>query len=183
MELEPSDDSRTLGGGGGLDVHFSSETVEWPTPRWLFDALDSEFGFTLDVCATKENAKCARYYTRADNGLKKPWAGETAWMNPPYGTEIGVWMAKAHGAATHEGATVVCLVPARTDTNWWHDYGMKHEIRLMRGRVTFEGATAGAPFPSAIIVMRPAAFRLAGWAAGDSAPHRERKSPNVRMSD
>ena len=143
-----------------LAVHFSSTTDEWPTPQWLFDALHKEFGFTLDVCSTHENAKCAKHYTREDDGLKKPWAAEVCWMNPPYGEAIKAWMARAHDAAMHEGSTVVCLVPARTDTAWWHEYAMKHEIRFLRGRLKFGEATDAAPFPSAVIVMRPATFRL-----------------------
>jgi phage N-6-adenine-methyltransferase len=141
-------------------VHFSSETAEWPTPQWLFDALNKEFGFTLDVCSTHENAKCARHFTITENGLLQPWSGEVCWMNPPYGDEIKAWMAKAHGAAIHEGSTVVCLVPARTDTEWWHRYAMKHEIRFLRGRLKFGDATDSAPFPSAVIVMRPKSFSL-----------------------
>jgi phage N-6-adenine-methyltransferase len=141
-------------------VHFSSETVEWATPQWLFDALDKEFGFTLDPCSTDDNAKCQRHYTRDDNGLLKSWGGEVVWMNPPYGDEIEAWMAKAFGAAMHDGATVVCLVPSRTDTGWWHRYAMKHEIRFLKGRLKFGDATDSAPFPSALIVMRPATFKL-----------------------
>lgn len=143
-----------------LAVHFSSETEEWPTPQWLFDSLNREFGFTVDVCSTVENAKCERYFTRADNGLLMPWVGEVCWMNPPYGSEIGQWMAKAFGAARDEGATVVCLVPSRTDTEWWHRYAMKHEIRFLKGRLKFGNAENPAPFPSAVVVMRPNAFRL-----------------------
>ena len=160
-------DSRDLGtetaaprGVTRMLVHYSSKSDEWPTPQWLFDALDREFGFTLDPCSTDSNAKCPKHYTRAENGLRRSWADETVWMNPPYGREIGDWMAKAYNAARAERATVVCLVPARTDTKWWHDFAMKHEIRLLRGRLHFGGATASAPFPSAIVVMRPGAFRL-----------------------
>lgn len=142
------------------NVHFSSKTDEWPTPQWLFDALDREFGFTLDPCSTDANAKCPKHFTRAEDGLRQSWAGETVFMNPPYGEQIGLWMAKAHHAAVDEKATVVCLVPARTDTRWWHAFAMKHEIRLLRGRLRFGEASASAPFPSAIVVMRPPAFRL-----------------------
>ncbi len=84
-------------------------------------------------------------------------------MNPPYGSEIGKWMAKAHDTAMHESATVVCLVPARTDTAWWHKYAMKHEIRLLRGRLKFGDGRNSAPFPSAIVVMRPVSFSLRAW--------------------
>jgi phage N-6-adenine-methyltransferase len=141
---------------------LSSETIEWATPQWLFDALNKEFGFTVDVCATHENAKCEKHYTRHENGLLKSWAGEVAWMNPPYGDEIEAWMAKAFGAALEDGATVVCLVPSRTDTAWWHRYAMKHEIRFLRGRLKFGNAEDSAPFPSAAVVMRPLSFKLVG---------------------
>ncbi len=143
-----------------LGVHFSSQTPEWPTPKWLFDALDKEFGFTLDPCSTHTNAKCQKHYTREDNGLLKSWSDEVVFMNPPYGDAIASWMAKAHGAAMHEGATVVCLVPSRTDTAWWHRFSMKHEIRFLRGRLKFGDGKNSAPFPSAIIVMRPASFAI-----------------------
>ena len=143
-----------------LAVHYSSKTEEWPTPQWLFDALNKEFGFTVDVCSTDENAKCKKHYTKTDNGLLKSWSGEVAWMNPPYGDGIKPFMARAHDAAMNEGATVVCLVPSRTDTAWWHEYAMKHEIRLLRGRLKFGDAKDSAPFPSALVIMRPASFTL-----------------------
>lgn len=148
-----------------IAVHFSSETDDWPTPQWLFDALHAEFGFTLDPCSSHANAKCPKHFTMAENGLLQSWAGEVVFMNPPYGQAIGDWMRKAHGAAMHEGATVVCLVPSRTDTAWWHDYAMKHEVRLLRGRLKFGDATTSAPFPSAVVVMRPQSFRLTSMEA------------------
>jgi len=121
-----------------MAVHFSSKTDEWATPQDVFDRLDAEFGFELDVCATPENAKCPRYYTKRENGLLQKWEG-VCWMNPPYGREIGQWVKKAYTSAL-EGATVVCLLPARTDTAWWHDYCMKGEIRFVRGRLKFGDA-------------------------------------------
>ena len=140
---------------GGL---FSSNSIYWETPQDFFDRLDAEFHFTLDVCATPENAKCERYYTERDNGLMQPWQG-ACWMNPPYGREIGRWVRKAYFAA-QAGATVVCLVPARTDTAWWHDYVMRaNEIRFVRGRLRFGGSN-NAPFPSAVVVFRPGASVL-----------------------
>ncbi len=138
---------------------FSSLTDEWPTPRWLFDALHTEFGFTLDPCATRANAKCARFFTRVDDGLRQDWSRDAVFMNPPYGRLIGHWVKKAYVSA-RQGALVVCLLPARTDTRWWHDYVMRGEIRLLRGRLTFEGGKYPAPFPSAIVVFRPSEFRL-----------------------
>jgi len=136
-----------------MAVHFSSETDEWPTPQDFFDRLNEEFGFELDVCATPENAKCPRYYTKRENGLLQKWTG-VCWMNPPYGREIGQWVKKAYESAL-DGATVVCLLPARTDTSWWHDYCMKGEIRFVRGRLKFGDASENAPFPSAVVVFRP----------------------------
>jgi len=136
-----------------MAVHFSSATDEWPTPQDFFDRLNEEFHFTLDVCATPENAKCPRYYTKRENGLLQKWEG-VCWMNPPYGREIGKWVKKAYESAL-DGATVVCLLPARTDTSWWHDYCMKGEIRFVRGRLKFGDANENAPFPSVVVVFRP----------------------------
>lgn len=133
-------------------VHFSSKTDLWATPQATFDELDREFQFTLDVCASPENAKCERYFTSVDNGLKQQWWG-VCWMNPPYGRTIGQWMQKAF-EASQNGATVVCLVPARTDTAWWHDFAMRGEIRYLRGRLKFGGAKNSAPFPSAIVIFK-----------------------------
>jgi phage N-6-adenine-methyltransferase len=137
-----------------LAVHFSSKTSTWETPRDLFEKLDLEFGFTLDVCALPENAKCMRFFTPEDDGLEKEWEG-VCWMNPPYGREIGQWVKKAHQSALN-GATVVCLLPARTDTQWWHTFVMgANEIRFLRGRLRFVGAKSCAPFPSVVVVFRP----------------------------
>lgn len=134
-----------------MAVHYSSATGEWATPQALFDVLDAEFHFELDVCALPSSAKCARYFCPAHDGLAQEWTG-TIWMNSPYGREIGKWLAKAREASKH-GATVVCLVPARTDTAWWHDHCWDAEVRLLRGRVKFGTATSGAPFPSAVVVF------------------------------
>lgn len=140
---------------GGM---FTSATDEWGTPSDFFDMLDAEFGFTLDVCARAENAKVKRFYSRDDDGLRQAWHG-VCWMNPPYGRAIGDWVKKAYIEAAYGGATVVCLIPARTDTAYWHDYVMKAaEIRLVRGRLHFEGDKSkghNAPFPCAVVVFRP----------------------------
>jgi len=133
---------------------MSSATEEWGTPQHFFDSLNEEFGFTLDVCATDGNAKCGRYFTKEDDGLLQDWEG-ACWMNPPYGRAIGHWMRKAYESSVN-GATVVCLVPARTDTAWWHDYAMKGDIRFLRGRLKFvgvDGVKSSAPFPSAVVVF------------------------------
>ncbi len=133
---------------------FKSLSCEWATPQNLFDQLNEEFGFTLDVCATPENAKCDRFFTIATSGLMQKWKG-VCWMNPPYGPDLKKWMAKAW-EQSQQGATVVCLVPARTDTAWWHDFALKGEIRFLRGRLRFGDTRSPAPFPSAVIVLRPA---------------------------
>lgn len=135
-----------------LAVHFSSATDLWATPQDLFDSLNKEFGFTVDVCAIPSNAKCQRYFTPEQDGLQQEWTG-ICWMNPPYGREIGKWVRKARLSAK-AGALVVCLVPARTDTKWWHDHVTRaSEVRFVRGRLRFGNATASAPFPSAIVVF------------------------------
>lgn len=133
---------------------MSSNTQEWETPQDFFDRLDAEFHFTLDAAATPENAKCERYYTIQDNALWQPWTG-IVWCNPPYGRLIGKFVRKGFGAAQN-GATVVMLIPARTDTTYWHNYVMRaKEIRFVKGRLYFsmDGETGRAPFPSAVVVF------------------------------
>jgi phage N-6-adenine-methyltransferase len=135
---------------------FSSNQESWATPQELFDALDEEFRFTLDPCASASNAKCDRYFTVADDGLVQPWTG-SVFMNPPYGRTIGKWVEKAYRESLL-GATVVCLIPARTDTAYWHDYVMRaHEVRFIRGRLHFGGGhertARNAPFPSAVVIF------------------------------
>lgn len=137
-----------------MNVHFSSKTDLWSTPQDFYSALDKEFGFNLDPCATKENAKCAEFYTLNDDGLAKDWAG-IVFMNPPYGREIGKWVKKAAYEVERGFASiVVCLLPARTDTKWWHDYVIGNEIRFVKGRLKFGNSKNSAPFPSAVVVMR-----------------------------
>lgn len=135
------------------ELMFSQKTDIWATPQHVFDALHEEFGFTLDPCANVLNAKCEKFYTESEDGLSKNWDDDVVFMNPPY-SDCKRWMKKALESAK-KGATVVCLVPARTDTKWWHDYAMHGEIRLIKGRLKFGGGKNSAPFPSAIIVFRP----------------------------
>lgn len=152
---------------GALAVVAMSRADDWETPNDLFARLNHEFAFTLDVAATFENAKCPCFFSPGDDGLAKDWGGNVCWMNPPYGSAIARWMRKAFESSLR-GATVVCLVPARTDTAWWHDYAMRaHERRFLRGRVRFlrNGVAIGdrskggatSPFPSAIVVFRAGA--------------------------
>ena len=134
------------------DVHFSSKDMTFATPQDFYDKLDAEFRFTLDPCCVPETAKCEKFYTPEDDGLSQDWAGERVFMNPPYGRAIKLWMKKAAEEA-QRGTLVVCLVPARTDTAWWHDYAMQGEIRFIRGRLKFGNAKNNAPFPSAVVVF------------------------------
>ena len=129
---------------------FSSDSDDWETPLDLFRELDHVFHFDLDPCATTENAKCERHFTTADDGLKQHWEG-TVWMNPPYG-EVERWMKKAFEQSCL-GATVLCLVPARTDTEWWYEYARRGQIIFIKGRLKFGGGDTCAPFPSAIVIF------------------------------
>lgn len=133
---------------------FSSETDQWETPQDFFNKLDDVFRFDIDVCADSKNAKTELFYTKTDDGLTHEWFG-TCWMNPPYGREIQKWVEKAYKSAKQNGATVVCLLPARVDTKWWHEYCKKGEIYFVKGRLKFGKATNSAPFPSAVVVFRP----------------------------
>lgn len=135
-----------------MDVHFSSKTDLWYTPEDFYQKYNSVYNFETDVCATDENAKCEKYFTEEIDGLSQKWEG-VCWMNPPYGRTISKWMKKAYESSL-EGATVVCLVPARTDTNWWHDYAMKGSIEFIKGRLKFGGSKNSAPFPSAVVVFK-----------------------------
>ena len=144
------------------EVMFSSKTDLWETPQDLFDRLDVEFGFDLDACALPQNAKCERYYTPDMDGLSQPWDG-VVWCNPPYGRNIGKWVQKAHEENRRNNNYIVMLLPARTDTKWFHDYILsKAEIRFIRGRLKFGGAKNSAPFPSMVVVFRPKMEMLEG---------------------
>lgn len=138
------------------DVMFSSKSDMWETPQCLFDKLNSKFHFDIDVCATKENAKCKKFYTKKQNGLLQEWKG-VCWCNPPYGREIIKWVRKASISAKN-GAIVVMLIPARTDTKWFHDYIYKKDnvkIKFIRGRLKFGNAQNSAPFPSMLVLFKP----------------------------
>ena len=152
---------------------YSSKSDKWDTPQELLDNLALSFDWDMDVCASRPNV-CENYYAPQDDGLAKPWSG-LCWMNPPYGRAIGLWMAKAkRSAMVQVGASVVCLVPARTDTVWWHDnIHAASQVVFIRGRLTFGsdaywrsrwddptdrlygkvGKTNSAPFPSAFVVF------------------------------
>lgn len=142
-------------------VHFSTGKDDWGTPQDLFDALNKEFGFTLDPCADDNNHKCDKYYTIEQDGLAQSWAGETVFCNPPYSKRGGQakWIEKCYTEAEKNKIVVVALLPARTDTKAFHNYILgKAEIRFIKGRVNFEihaGENGGrAPFPNMIVVFR-----------------------------
>ena len=142
-------------------VHYSSGKDDWETPQKLFDELNKEFNFTLDVCSTHSNAKCAYHFTEEENGLLQNWEGQTAFCNPPY-SKAGrqdEWVKKCYEESLKENTVVVALLPARTDTDRFHKYILnKAEIRFIKGRLKFEingeGVGQAAPFPSMICVWR-----------------------------
>jgi phage N-6-adenine-methyltransferase len=129
----------------------SSQNHEWETPPEFFEQVDQEFHFDLDVCASDHNTKCEIYFTPEMDGLSQCWEGMTCWMNPPYGTQIKQWVKKA----SEEKTLTVCLIPARVDTSWWHDYvtPKAKEVRFLRGRLRFVGSLYNAPFPAALVVF------------------------------
>lgn len=136
------------------DVMFSSATDLWSTPQDFYDELDAEFHFTLDPCATAENAKCVKFYTVKDDGLRQDWGGERVFCNPPYGRALYAWVKKAHDESHKPGTRVVMLIPARTDTRYFHEFIYhKAEVRFIKGRLKFGGSKNSAPFPSMVVVF------------------------------
>lgn len=142
---------------------FTSNDSTWTTPPDFFAELHKEFNFTLDAAALKSSAVVPNYLGpdhdllwRRD-ALQVEWDGasEGGWifLNPPYGRVIGNFMNKAN-EEVKKGAKVVALVPARTDTNWWHNYVIQHEVRFIKGRLKFGNSKQGAPFPSAVVIMK-----------------------------
>lgn len=136
-----------------LDIHFSSAKEDWGTPQAFFDILNEQYNFTLDVCADATNAKCEKYFDKEMDGLKQDWSGHVCWMNPPYSrVATGLWVKKAYEEAKKPYTSVVCLLPARTDTRFFHDYILnKAQITFVKGRLKFQGAKHGAPFPSMVV--------------------------------
>ena len=139
---------------------WHSRGSDWSTPQELFDSLNAEFQFSLDPCAEEWNAKCTRFFTPSEDGLRQDWQGLHVFMNPPYGKVLYAWVQKAYQEA-QRGALVVCLVPAATDTVWWHEFVLRGEVRFLRGRprfITKEGTWQQTFSPSVIVIFRPAAF-------------------------
>lgn len=138
---------------------LSKDKTDWATPQSLYEELNKEFNFTIDLCASDWNAKHERYYTKEDDALQQDWSGEVGFCNPPYGRTISLWVKKAY-EESQKGGTIILLIPARTDTRYWHDYifGKATDIRFLKGRVKFEdenGPRQPSPFPSAVVVYTP----------------------------
>jgi len=135
-----------------MNVHFSSKTDQWATPQAFFNVLNKEFDFNLDPCADEHNAKCVNYFTKEQDGLKQSWDNQRVFVNPPYGREISAWVKKASEA---RGGVVVLLIPARTDTRYFHEYIYnKAEVRFLKGRLKFGDSKNSAPFPSMVVIYR-----------------------------
>lgn len=143
---------------------FSSKTGEWATPQEFFDKLNWRFGpFDLDPCANPHNTKCANFYTEAEDGLSKDWSGHTVYVNPPYGRGIDKWIEKGYNTAKDGDSKVVMLIPARTDTKYWHNYVMKaNEVYFVKGRLKFGDSANSAPFPSAVVVFSSGSQQVFG---------------------
>lgn len=134
---------------------LTSKRNNWETPQKLFDELNKEFNFTIDAAADAENRKCERYYTKQENALEKSWKNERVFLNPPYGRELPKWVKKAAEEAKNKNTIIVMLIPARTDTKWFHDYIYKKaEIRFIKGRLKFGDGGKDAPFPSMVVIFR-----------------------------
>ena len=143
-----------------LAVHFSSKRSDWETPSEIFEPLRKEFNIVFDLCAHSRNTKCSAHYNKRDNSLRMSWAtndDDANWLNPPYGREIGLWVERAASWASGGRGTTVSLLPARTDTKWFHDHIYNKpnvEVRFLKGRVKFVGAKHAAPFPSMIVIFK-----------------------------
>ena len=133
---------------------FSSNSDEWATPQEIFDELNREFNFNLDVCATESNHKCNLFFTQKDDGLSKKWGGYRVFCNPPY-SKISEWVKKAYYESFTPNTLIVLLIPARTDTKYFQEYIYnRSEIRFIKGRLKFGNSKNSAPFPSMIVIFR-----------------------------
>ena len=138
------------------EVLFSKKSDEWETPQEFYDELDAEFHFNLDPCATDENHKCERYFTREQDGLEKNWGGCVVFCNPPY-SQIEKWVQKSWRETRNDNTVVVLLIPSRTDTRYFHNYILNRaEIRFIKGRLKFGDGKNSAPFPSMLVIFRGA---------------------------
>ena len=136
------------------ELMFSSKTCEWETPQEIFDQLDMLYNFDLDPASTHENAKCEKHFTKDDDGLAQDWGGHRVFCNPPYGRSIGDWVEKGFYESQKPNTTVVMLLPARTDTRWFHDFCLFGDVHFIRGRLKFGGSKDAAPFPSMVVTFK-----------------------------
>lgn len=137
------------------EVMFSSKRQDWSTPKDFFNELDKEFHFTLDPCCTIETAKCNKFYTKKEDGLKQDWGGEVVFINPPFSRELYLWIKKGYEESLKPNTTIVFLIPVRTDTKYFHEFLYnKAEIRFIKGRIKFGGSKNSAPFPSMVCILR-----------------------------
>ena len=137
-----------------MDVLFSRKSDEWSTPQNIFDKLNAKYNFTLDPASDGVNNKCAKHYTPQTNGLAQSWSGENVFINPPYSKTYD-WVAKAFHEVANGNTTVVMLLPARTDTRWFHEFCLDpilvKSITFIKGRLKFGNQKNPAPFPSMIV--------------------------------
>jgi phage N-6-adenine-methyltransferase len=137
------------------DVMFSAEKADWQTPDAVFKQLDQEFAFSFDADNERDRARCRLCFSPDMDATKTNWPADVSiWCNPPYGRDTGAWLEQGY-VASLSGSTVVFLLPARTDTRWFHKYAPLAEIRFIKGRLRFKGANASAPFPSMLVIFRP----------------------------
>ncbi len=134
-----------------MNVHFSHNKDDWETPQYVFDYFNRIYKFDLDVCATKDNKKCERYFDKETDGLKQDWYGN-CWMNPPY-SQCAKWIKKAYEESRSNICRVVCLIPARTDTRYWHQYVTHGSVFFIKGRLKFSNSKNSAPFPSCVVIF------------------------------
>lgn len=138
-----------------IQVMFSSKSNDWSTPQDFFNELNDEFHFDIDLCADESNHKCDKYFSISDNSLEQDWEGFTGFCNPPYGKEIKDWVRKAYYEGRKPNTTIVMLIPARTDTVYFHKYIYnKAEIRFIKGRLKFGDSKNSAPFPSMVVIYK-----------------------------
>ncbi len=141
-----------------VEVMFKSQKDNWETPQDIFNKLNSEFNFTLDPCADELNHKCNKYYDKEKNGLLQCWEGERVFCNPPYGKVVSSWVRKCYLHSKYDNGIAVMLIPARTDTRWFHRYIYNKdnvEVRFLKGRIKFVGSENPAPFPSMVVIFTP----------------------------
>ena len=130
---------------------FASNNQEYETPDSLFQKINAIYNFTLDVCADECNHKCDTYFSKEDDSLNQTWSGN-CWMNPPY-KDMKKWVIKAYKESRKDNCLVCCLIPARTNTSWWHDYCMRGKILFIKGRPKFKGCIHGLPQPLAFVIF------------------------------